>query len=99
MQTQRTAHEVLSPSSPGVRPLLVPQRSVRRATARRAGDRRAMARRRKDDVDGRITEYLRVHPQSTTGDMAKGLNVDRATIAAGVSHLVRASVFRRGWAE
>ena len=70
---------------------MVPQRSARRATARRASSRRATARRRKDDVEGRIIEYLKDHPQSTTGDIAKGLNADRGTIAAGLSHIVRAS--------
>jgi hypothetical protein len=50
-----------------------------------------MARQHKDDVDGRIVEYLKDHPQSTTGDIAKGLNANRDTIAAGVSHIARAS--------
>ena len=79
MQTQRTVDGVA-----------VPQRSARRATARRASSRRAVARQRKDDVEGLIVEYMKDHPQSTTGDIAKGLNVDRGTIAAGMSHLVRA---------
>jgi hypothetical protein len=70
---------------------LVPQRSARRATARRASDRRATARERKDDVEGRIADYLKDHPHSTTGDIAKGLNADRVTIAAGRSHIARAS--------
>jgi hypothetical protein len=70
---------------------VVPQRSTRRATARRASSRRATARQPKDDVDGRIVEYLKDHPQSTTGDIAKGLNANRDTIAAGVSHIARAS--------
>ena len=42
-------------------------------------------------VDGRIVEYLKDHPQSTTGDIAKGLNASRDTIAAGLSHIARAS--------
>ena len=99
MQTQRTAHGALSLPSTRARPLVVPQRSTRRATARRASDRRATARRHKDDVEGRISKYLRVHPQSSTGDIAKGLNANRATIAAGMSHLVRASMIRGGRAE
>lgn len=68
----------------------VAQRSTRRATARRASSRRATARQRKDDIDGRIIDYVKEHPQSTTGDMAKGLNANRDTIAAEVSHMVRA---------
>ncbi|WP_259310843.1 hypothetical protein [Capillimicrobium parvum] len=68
----------------------MPQRSARRATARRASHRRATARKRKDDIEARIVEYLRGQPHSTTGGMAKRLNADRGTIAAGVSHMVRA---------
>ena len=67
-----------------------PQRSARRATARRASSRRATARERKDDVEGRIVEYLKDHDQSTTGDIAKALNANRDTIAAGLSHIARA---------
>jgi predicted transcriptional regulator len=70
---------------------VVPQRSTRRAAARRASTRRATARQRKGDVEGRIIDYLRHRPQSTTGDLAKALNADRGTIAAAVSHAVRAS--------
>jgi predicted transcriptional regulator len=70
---------------------VVPRRSARRATARRASSRRATARERKDDVEGRIVEYLKDHDQSTTGDIAKALNANRDTIAAGVSHIARAS--------
>ena len=68
-----------------------PQRSARRATARRASNRRATARQYKDDVEGRIVEYVKEHPHSTTGAIAKGLNADRGTIAAGRAHIVRAS--------
>ena len=94
MQTQRTVDGAPTPRSPESTPVtlpVVPQRSARRATARRASNRRAMARQRKDDIEGRIIEYLKDHPQSTTGDIAKGLNADRGTIAAGLSHIVRAS--------
>ena len=94
MQAQRTVDGAPTPPSPDSTPVglpAVPQRSARRATARRASRRRATARRRKDDVDGRIVEYLKDHPQSTTGDIAKGLNADRGTIAAGLSHIVTAN--------
>ena len=93
MQTQRTVDGAPTPPSPEstlVTAPVVPQRSVRRATARRASNRRATARRRKDDIEGRMIEYLNDHPQSTTGDLAKGLNANRGTVAAGLSHLVRA---------
>jgi hypothetical protein len=93
MQTQRTVEAKPTPPSPESPRVsaAVPQRSARRATARRASDRRATARQRKDDVEGRIVEYLRDHPESTTGDIAKSLNADRGTIAAGLSHIARAS--------
>jgi hypothetical protein len=93
MQTQRTVDGAPTPPSPEstlVTAPVVPQRSLRRATARRAGNRRATARRRKDDIEGRVIEYLNDHPQSTTGDLAKGLNANRGTVAAGLSQLVRA---------
>ena len=97
MQTQRTVDGTPSPDSTlaGCRRA---QRSARRATARRASDRRATARQRKDDVEGRIVDYLKDHPQSTTGDIAKGLNAKRDTIAAGLSHIARASDITRGQA-
>jgi hypothetical protein len=75
---------------------VVPTRSARRATARRASNRRATARQRKEDVEGRVVEFLKDHPRSTTGDIAKGLNADRATIAAELSHIVRASEIKEG---
>ena len=77
-------------STLGTPAVVPPPRSTRRATARRASNRRAAAREHKDDIDGRIVEYVKEHPHSTTGDMAKGLNADRDTIAAEVSHMVRA---------
>jgi hypothetical protein len=93
MTTQRTIDGAPTPQSPDSTlgtPPAVPPRSARRATARRASSRRAIARERKDDVEGRIIEYLKDHPQSTTGDIAKALNANRDTIAAGLSHIARA---------
>ena len=100
MQTKRTIDgrpTLRSPDSTLMLPA-VAQRSARRATARRAGDRRATARQHKDDVEGRIVEYLKDHPQSTTGDIAKGLNANRGTVAAGLSHIVRAGDVTKGQA-
>jgi hypothetical protein len=96
MQTQRTADGTPSRDSTFGRLPVVPRRSARRATARRASDRRAMARERKDDVEGRIADYLKDHPHSTTGDIAKGLNAKRVTIAAGRWHIARASDITNG---
>ena len=99
MQTPRTVNGAPTPQSPDSTHVglpVVPERSARRATARRASARRATARRRKDDVEARIVEYLEDHPQSTTGDIAKGLNAGRGTIAAGLSHIVRANDATKG---
>ena len=90
MQTQRIVDTAPGRESTLVMAAAVPQRSARRATARRASSRRATARQHKGHIDGRIFEYVKDHPRSTTGDMAKGLNANRDTIAAEVSHMVRA---------
>lgn len=85
------AHPPESPRRALATAAVVPQHSTRRATARRASRRRATARQRKDDVDGCVIAYLKGHPQSTIGDIAKALNADRDTIAAGVAHTVWSS--------
>jgi hypothetical protein len=90
MQTQPIVDGASPSESTLLSSAVVPQRSARRATARRASNRRATARQHKDDIDGRILGYVKEHPRSTTGDVAKGLNADRGTIAAEVSHMVRA---------
>jgi hypothetical protein len=92
MTTQSTVDAAPMPQSPDstlATVPVVPRRSARRATARRASSRRATARQRTDDVEGRIVEYLKDHDQSTTGDIAKALNANRDTIAAGLSHIAR----------
>jgi DNA-binding CsgD family transcriptional regulator len=96
MQTQRTVDR--SPTRPLPEPTLpvVPQRSARRATARRASTRRATARQRKVDVERRIIAYLKDHPHGTTGDIAKGLNASRGTIAAALTHIIRAGDIKKG---
>ncbi len=93
MQPHLTVNGAPTPQPPAstlVRAPAVPQRSARRATARRASNRRATARLRRDHIEDRIIDYLDHHPLSTTGDLAKGLNADRAKIAAGRSHIARA---------
>jgi hypothetical protein len=92
MPQQRTVDGAPTPQPPAstlVTAPAVPQRSMRRATARRASNRRATARLRKDHIEDRIIEYLDDHPLSTTGELAKGLNADRAKVAAGRSHIAR----------
>ena len=85
MQPHRTVDE--GPTAQRPTAPVVPQRSARRATARRASSRRATARLRKDDIEGRVIQYLNAHPLCTTGDLAKGLNADRGKIAAARSHI------------
>jgi hypothetical protein len=64
-----------------------PMRSVRRATARRASSRRAYARSRKGDSDESIIDFLAHHPRSTTGDVARSLNLDPEHVATCLTHL------------
>ena len=90
MQPHRTVGEAPTPHPPAstlVTTPVVPRRSARRATARRASSRRANARLHKHDIEERVSEYLNDHPLCTTGDLAKGLNVDRGKIAAARSHI------------
>jgi len=93
MHPQRTVDDALTPQTPasalGTAPV-VPQRSARRATARRASNRRATARLHKVDIEERVREYLTERPLCTTGDLAKGLNVDRAKVAAARSRIASA---------
>ena len=97
MQPHRTVDEAppLRPAATLVTAPVVPRRSARRATARRAHNRRATARLRKHDIEARVSEYLNEHPLSTTGDLAKGLNADRAKVAAARSHIANADETRR----
>jgi predicted transcriptional regulator len=99
MTTQPTVDAAPTPRSPDSRLAtvpVVPRRSARRATARRASSRRATARERKDDVEARIVEYLKDHDPSTTGDIAKALNANRDTIAAGLSHIAMVGDITKG---
>jgi hypothetical protein len=93
MKTQRTVDGAPTPEPTFA---IVSRRSARRAAARRASNRRHTARDHKDDLEGRIVEYLKAHPRSTTGDLAKGLNADRGMVAAGLSHIVRAGDVAKG---
>ena len=70
---QRTIDGAPAPQSPDstlASQRAVSERSARRATARRAGDRRAQVRQRKDDLEGRIVQYLKDRPLSAPGDGA-----------------------------
>src|SRR4051794_22653448 len=93
MQPHRTVDEAPTsqrPASTLVTAPVVPQRSARRATARRASNRRATAQLHKDDIEERVSDYLDLHPLSTTGELAKGLNADRGKVAAARSQIAHA---------
>ena len=40
-------------------------------------------------MTARILDYLKDHPQSTAGDVAKALNANRNTIGARLSQMVK----------
>jgi DNA-binding MarR family transcriptional regulator len=68
---------------------------VRRATARRASNRRATARNRQADTNASIIEFLAQHPESTTGDLAKGLNLNPGDVSTHLSQLAKAGEIKR----
>ncbi len=72
-----------------------PARSVRRATARRASNRRATARSRRGDTEASIIDFLAQHPGSTTGDLAKGLNLNPVTVSTRLIQLWKAGEIKR----
>ena len=78
-----------------VRPAAPSKRSTRRATARRASTRRATGRQRRGDIVERIVGYLKEHPNSTAGDVAKGLNANRNTIATKLSKMAKAGEIKK----
>lgn len=67
----------------------VPSRSNRRATSRRASKRRATARTRQGDTASRIVDYLGKHPNSTAGDLAKGLDLRRNSVSTKLTQMAK----------
>ena len=72
-----------------------PARSVRRATARRASNRRATARSRQVDTNASIIQFIAQHPGSTAGDLAKGLNLNPASVATRLTQLAKAGEIKK----
>jgi len=70
-------------------------RSVRRATQRRASRRRAEVRTRKPDVGTSILEHLAKHPGSTAGEIAKALDLERASVSSRLVQLARLGKIRK----
>jgi hypothetical protein len=64
-------------------------RSTGRATARRASSRRTTARERRGDIKAQIVTFLRDHPESTAGDVAKGIDANRNTTATRLSQMTK----------
>ena len=65
MQTKRTVHGAPTPEPPESTLITLPP-AARRATGRE----------RKDDVEGRVVEYLKDRPPTTIGDVTKGQEAD-----------------------
>jgi predicted transcriptional regulator len=70
-------------------------RSVRRATARRASNRRATARNHQGDTNASIIDFLAQHPGSTAGDLAKGLNLDPGNVSTHLTQLATAGEIKK----
>ena len=82
------AEQEAAPAAPAA-PAPAP-RSKRRQTAKRASARRATARTVKRDVPADIIAFLTKHPQSTAGDVAKGLNLNRNSVATRLTQMTKA---------
>jgi DNA-binding MarR family transcriptional regulator len=67
---------------------------VRRATARRASNRRATAHSRQADTEARVTDFLAQHP-GTAGDLAKGLNLNPGQVSTHLNKISRAGEIRK----
>jgi hypothetical protein len=72
-----------------------PARSVRRATARRASNRRAIARSLQGDIEASTIAFLLQHPGSTAGDLARGLNLTPEQVSTYLTKLARAGEVRK----
>ncbi len=70
-------------------------RAIRRATARRASNRRATARNRQGDLNASIIEYLAQHAGSTAGDLAKGLNLNPGKVSSRLTQLAKTGEIKK----
>ncbi len=68
---------------------------MRRATARRASNRRATARSRQSDTEARIIDFLSQHPESTAGDLAKGLNLNPGNVSTRLTQLAKTGEIKK----
>jgi len=72
-----------------------PARSARRTTARRASTRRATARTRQVDTKASIVEFLAKHPESTAGEVAKSLDLNRASVSTRLTQLAKSGEIKK----
>jgi predicted HTH transcriptional regulator len=79
----------------GEAPTVVPARSNRRSTARRASSRRQTARSRQSDTAARIVDYLAKHPGSTAGDLARGLDLKRNSVSTRLTQMAKAGQIKK----
>lgn len=79
-----------------VTPVVPPKRAARRGTAVRASNRRHAARDLKVDPAERIISFLKEHPASTIGVIAKGLDANRSTVASQVNKLEKLGEIAKG---
>jgi hypothetical protein len=76
-------------------PDAAPARSVRRASARRASSRRATARGRQGDPEAAVIAFLLRHPGSTTGEVAKGLNLNSGRVSLRLTELAKTGEIKK----
>lgn len=67
-----------------------PRRAQRLDKAARARSRRATSKTLKRDLESEILAHLAKHPKSTAGDVAKGLDANRNSVAAKLAQLMKA---------
>lgn len=60
-----------------------------------ASTRRATARSRQRDTTARIIKFLTGHPQSTTGDLARSLNLDPESVSTSLNQLANAGEIKK----
>jgi phage shock protein A len=70
-------------------------RSRRRANARRASARRATARSRHGDTKAKIVNFVGKHPGSTAGDVAKALNLKRASTSTRLAQMAKSGELKK----
>ena len=56
---------------------------------------RATARSRQGDTKAAITDYLKKHPGSTAGDLAKGLNLQRNSVSTRLTQMAKAGEIKK----